>query len=49
MMLRYEDRLPGVLIVDSDPASRIAVAGAMERQGWQVWTASGGEEAVEEY
>jgi DNA-binding NtrC family response regulator len=49
MMLRYEDRLPGVLIVDSDPASRIALASEMERQGWQVWTAANGEQAVKEY
>lgn len=49
MMLRYEDRLPGILIVDSDPAARADLARAMEHQGWFVVTAEDGEEALEVY
>jgi DNA-binding NtrC family response regulator len=44
-----EDRIPGVLIVDSDPRSRNELARAMEDQGWQVWTAHDGRAAIEVY
>ena len=49
MMLRFEDRLPGVLIVDSNPCSRDELARAMEHLGWHVCTAADGEEALEVY
>jgi DNA-binding NtrC family response regulator len=49
MSLRYEDRLPGVLIVDSDAASRAHLARAMTQQGWHVFAASDGEDALEIY
>ena len=49
MALRYEDRVPGVLIVDSDAASRTHLARAMEQQGWHAWMAADGEEAMEVY
>jgi DNA-binding NtrC family response regulator len=48
-MLRYEDRLPGVLIVDSDAVACDDLARAMEHQGWHVFTAADGEAAVEAY
>jgi len=44
-----EDRIPGVLIVDSDPRSRNELARAMEEQGWHVWMAHDGRAAVEVY
>jgi CheY-like chemotaxis protein len=44
-----EDRIPGVLIVDSDPRSRNDLARAMEDQGWHVWTAHDGRAAIEVY
>jgi DNA-binding NtrC family response regulator len=49
MTLRYEDRLPGILIVDSDPRSRAELVRAMEEQGWRVWAAPDGEAAIEVY
>jgi DNA-binding NtrC family response regulator len=49
MSMRFEDRLPGVLIVDSDAASRVHLARAMEQQGWHAWTAADGEGAMEVY
>lgn len=49
MSLRFEDRVPGVLIVDSDAASRAHLARAMEQQGWHAWMAADDEEAMEVY
>ena len=49
MTTLIEDRIPGVLIVDSDSRSRCDLAHAMEEQGWQVWTAQDGVAAVEIY
>jgi DNA-binding NtrC family response regulator len=49
MTTLIEDRIPGVLIVDSDSGSRCDLARAMEEQGWQVWTAQDGVAAVEIY
>lgn len=37
---------PGVLVVDSDPKSRSETARGMRAEGWQVWEAGGGEEAL---
>jgi len=49
MMLRYEDRLPGILIVDSDGEARSDLARAMGEQGWFVLTADDGEDALDAY
>jgi CheY-like chemotaxis protein len=44
-----EDRIPGILIVDSDRRSRTEFARSMEDQGWQVWEAHDGHAAIEIY
>lgn len=49
MTTLIEDRIPGVLIVDSDSRSRCDLARAMEEQGWQAWTAHDGVAAIEIY
>src|SRR4051812_38857063 len=43
------DRTPGVLIVDDDAGVRGLLAAALPAQGFAVWTAEGGREAVEVY
>ena len=48
-MMPYEDRIPGILIVDADPDSRTELARTMEDQGWQVWTARDDRDAVAIY
>ena len=40
---------PGVLVIDDDRLVRIMVQLGLERNGFEVWTASGGREAVDLY
>ncbi|MBL8798633.1 MAG: response regulator [Planctomycetia bacterium] len=40
---------PGVLVVDDEPAIRQLLQMSLEVQGFQVWAAAGGAEAVELY
>jgi DNA-binding NtrC family response regulator len=49
MTPRYEDRQPGLLIVDSDPRSRADLARALRDQGWHVYAAADNLGAVETY
>jgi len=49
MTTTFENRLPGVLIVDADARARAELARRMEELGWQVWIAFDGRDATEIY
>jgi CheY-like chemotaxis protein len=45
----YPNRAPGILIVDPNSRTRAELVAGMGRQGWQVWSAAGGMDAIEMY
>ena len=47
--LRQPHAKPGVLVVDDDYLVRVMVQRGLERNGFDVWLASGGREAIELY
>lgn len=52
MTTRYAEewlRLPGLLLVDTDPVSRARLVPELEGEGWHVWAVADGAAAVETY
>jgi CheY-like chemotaxis protein len=49
VMVQQPSDRPGVLVVDDDPSVRILVQLCLERNGFDVWLASGGRAAISLY